>query len=431
MRDVAPIFVRNCIACHNARKAESKYVMTTFAQLAKGGANGEDITLIPGKADESYLFELLAPDASPRMPYKQDPLPEAERKIIADWIASGAKYDGQSESEDWPALLHKLQPIQVPETYRVPLPITALSFNADGSEVLASGYHELTGWKTADGNLARRIPGLAERIYDIALSPDGKYLATASGDPGQYGIVKLWINEAGTGGKPVRDLMESSDSVFAVAFSPDSQRIATAGADRAIRVFEVATGNLLVTIEDHADWILDIAFSPDGTRLASASRDKTAKVFDVVKKESLVTFPGHAQAVNAVAFSPDGKRVASAGADNQIRIWNPDEDAKQLAAIGGFGGEIFKIQYTPDGQKLVATSADKNVRVINAANNAVQHTLSGHHDWIFSLALSPDSKQAATGAFDGEIRLWDLAEGKPIRNFIAAPGYNPPQAQTK
>ena len=75
IRDVAPILVENCIACHNPRKSESKYVMTTFTQLAKGGQQGEGITLEPGKPDESNLVELIRPDGKPRMPYKLDPLP--------------------------------------------------------------------------------------------------------------------------------------------------------------------------------------------------------------------------------------------------------------------------------------------------------------------------------------------------------------------
>ena len=119
------------------------------------------------------------------------------------------------------------------------------------------------------------LTGLAERIYDIAYSPDGKWMATASGDPGIFGVAKLWLAEPGGGGKPVRDLVETQDVVFSVAFSPDSKKIATAGADRTIRIFEVETGKLLTQIEDHADWIFAVAFSPDGKRLASASRDKT------------------------------------------------------------------------------------------------------------------------------------------------------------
>ena len=88
----------------------------------------------------------------------------------------------------------------------------------------------------------------------------------------------------------------------------------------------------------------------------------------MAKKESLVTFPGHAETVYAVGFSPDGKSVATGGADNQIRVWNPDDDGKQVRAIGGFGGPVFALQYPPDGKALVACCADKAVRVFDPAN---------------------------------------------------------------
>src|SRR5579883_1633288 len=216
MHDVAPILVENCIACHNPRKSESKYVMTTFAQLAKGGQQGEGITLEPGKPDESNLSELIRPGGEPRMPYKQDPLPAEKIATIERWVAEGAKYDGNAPTEDWTILLRKTQAVRIPASYPVTVPITALEFSQDGSTVAASGYHEITVSKTADGSLARRLTGLAERIYDIATSPDGKFLATASGEPGIFGVARLWLAEPGGGGKPVRDLVETQDVVFAV-----------------------------------------------------------------------------------------------------------------------------------------------------------------------------------------------------------------------
>ncbi|HZW32080.1 MAG TPA: c-type cytochrome domain-containing protein [Isosphaeraceae bacterium] len=428
MRDVAPILVENCIACHNPRKSESKYVMTTFAQFAKGGQQGEGITLEPGKPDESNLIELIRPGGEPRMPYKQDPLPAEKIATIERWVAEGAKYDGNAPTEDWTILLRKTQAVRIPASYPVTVPITALEFSQDGSTVAASGYHEITVWKTADGSLARRLTGLAERIYDIATSPDGKYLATASGDPGIFGVARLWLAEPGGGGKPVRDLVETQDVVFAVAFSPDSKRVATAGADRTIRVFEIETGKTLAQIEDHADWIFAIAFSPDGKRLASASRDKTCKVFDLEKKESLVTFPGHAQPVYTIAFAPDGKSVASGGEDSRIRIWNPDNDGRQVREMGGFGGTVFRLRYAPDGQTLVACSADKAVHVFKSTGSSLRK-LQGHQDWIYALAVSRDGKTLATGSWDGDVRLWNLADGKLLRNFFAAPGYKPDVAK--
>jgi WD40 repeat protein len=422
IHDVAPILVQNCIACHNTRKSESKYVMTTFARLAKGGQQGEGITLEPGKPDESNLIELIRPGGEPRMPYKQDPLPKEKIALIERWVSEGAKFDGTSLDEDWTILLRKTQKVSIPSAYAVTVPITALAFSRDGSTIAASGYHEITFWKTADGALDRRLTGLAERVYDIAYSPDGKWMATASGDPGVYGVAKLWLAEPGGGGKPVRDLAETQDVIFAVAFSPNSKKIATAGADRTIRVFEVETGKLLSQIEDHADWIFGIAFSPDGKRLASASRDKTSKVFDLEKKESLVTFPAHAQPVYTVSFTPDGKNVATGGEDNRIRIWTPDNDGKSVREAGGFGGTVFKLAYSPDGKSLLAGSADKAVHVFDAKGSSVRK-LQGHTDWIYALAVSPDSKTVASGSWDGEVRLWNLADGKLLRTIIAAPGY--------
>jgi WD40 repeat protein len=422
MQDVAPILVENCIACHNPRKSESKYVMTTFAQLAKGGQQGEGTTLEPGNPDESNLVESIRPDAQPRMPFKQDPLSPEKIAVIERWVAEGGKYDGSSSGEDWTILLRKTRQVTIPAAYPVTVPITALEFSRDGSTIAVSGYHEITFWKTADGVLERRLTGLAERIYAIATSPDGKWLATASGDPGVYGVAKLWLAEPNGGGKPVRDLVETQDVVFAVAFSPDSKKVATAGADRTIRIFEVESGKLLAQIEDHADWIFDIAFSPDGKRLASASRDKTSKVFDVDKKESLVTFPAHVQPIYTVSFVPDGKGVATGGEDNRIRIWNPDNDGKSIREIGGFGGTVFKLQYSPDGKNLLAVGGDKMVQIFDAKGASLRK-LQGHNDWIYALAISPDSKTVASGSWDGEVKLWNMADGKLLKTIIAAPGY--------
>jgi WD40 repeat protein len=426
MKDVAPILVKNCIACHNARKAESKYNMTTFSLLAKGGQQGEGTTLEPGDPEASQLVELIRPNGQPRMPYKQDPLPPEAVATIERWVKEGAKYDGEDKSEDWVSLLHKRTPVNVPEKYPVPVPITALAFSPDGSGLAAAGYHEVNLWKAAEGALSRRLKGLPERVYDIAYSPDGKWLATAGGDPGLFGSVKLWVAEPDGGGKPVRDLLESNDSVFAVAFSPDSTLLAAAGADRAVRVWEVASGKLVATIEDHADWVLDVAFSPDGKRLATASRDKTAKVFDVEKKESLVTFPGHGEAVYCVGFGPDGKTIATGGGDNQVRLWRPDEDAKQVRSLGGFGGPVFRLVFANEGKALVATGADRVVRVFNPNDGSTIRNLDGQEDWTYALAVSADGKAVAAGDWDGKVRIWALADGKPSAVFLAAPGLQAP-----
>ena len=445
LRDLAPVLVQNCIGCHNAKQSQGKYVMTTFAQLAKGGKAGAGINLEPGDPDSSYLVELCRVDGEPRMPYKLDPLPAASIALIERWVREGAKYDGASPTEEWLGALRKLNPPVIPDAYPAPVPITALAFTPDGSKLVASGYHEVTNWGPGDGKLIGRTPGLAERTHDIAFSPDGRWLATAGGDPGQYGSVRLVaINPDATprptfgfpdsvdaflppDGPPilrpapsVREFPEMIDSALAVAFSPDSRKLAAAGADRAVRIWDVASGAELLTIEDHADWVLALAWSPDGRRIATASRDKTSKVFDAATREVLATFPGHAEVVTAVSFAPDGKYVVSGGHDNQLRVWNPDDDAKQIQVVGGFGGAVFRLRFSPDGKTLAATGADKVVRIFENYNP--KPPLTGPADWVYSLAFAPDGRTLAAGSWDGAVHLWSLPDGKPARQFVAAPG---------
>jgi WD40 repeat protein len=69
------------------------------------------------------------------------------------------------------------------------------------------------------------------------------------------------------------------------------------------------------------------------------------------------------------------------------------------------------------------------VSVLSASGSQIRK-LQGHNDWIYSLAISRDGKSVASGSWDGEVKLWNLADGKLIRSFIAAPGYKPPATQT-
>lgn len=421
MKDIAPIFVQNCTACHNSKKAESKYIMTSFAQLARGGKRSEGKAIEPGDPDASFLAESIRPDGEPRMPYKQDPLSPEQIATVETWIKEGAKYDGANSDEDWTLALRRLSPAAAPETYPVAMPITSLAYSPSGSEIAVSGYHEITIW-SPEGTLLRRMGGMPERIYDIVYSPQGKSLAAAAGDPGRYGCVKLWIAEPSGGGKPIAELVETTDCMFSAAFSPDGKYLAAGGADRALRVWEVESGKQVFTIEDHADWILGVAFSPDGARIATASRDKTAKVFDLAKKESLVTFPNHGDTVYCVAFSPDGKLALTGGGDNRIRVWSPDNEGKQEREIAGFGGAVFRIKAAADGSKFAVCSMDKSVRVIDAKSWSIAKTLEGHSDWVYAVAISPDGKSLASGGWDGEVRVWNIEQGKTTSQFPAAPG---------
>lgn len=418
-QSVAPVLSKRCLACHNAKTAKGRYNMETFAGIVKGGESGP--AAIAGKSGESSLHTLIA-DGS--MPKDADPLTKEQIELIKKWIDTGAVLDaGFAPNQPLIQIVPKEKQPPAPEKYPVPIPVTAVAFNHDGSLLATSGYHEVILWNVADGAIAKRITNVAERVYDIEFSKDGATMIVAAGTPAQIGEVKLF-NVAD--GNVIGDLVRSDDAVFGIALSPDGTKLATAGADRAIRVFEVATQKQVLNIEDHADWVMDIAWSPDGKKLASASRDKTSKVFDANTGDSLVTFNAHGDSVYSVGFSTDGAQVVTAGNDKQIRIWAAG-DAKQVRNMG-FGGEVFRVAITPDGQ-VFSCSADKTARSHKVADGAAVKTFNGHTDWVYSVAVHPGAKRVAAGSYNGEVRIWNVDDAAEVKKILAAPGYEAPAAK--
>jgi WD40 repeat protein len=138
-----------------------------------------------------------------------------------------------------------------------------------------------------------------------------------------------------------------------------------------------------------------------------------------------VTFNGHAEPVFGVAIAPDGVTAITSGRDKSLRRWNI-ADAKEVERITGFGDDVFRVAVTKDG-RLFSCSADRTARLHALAGGKLLKTFSGHADWVYSIAFCSATDRLATGSFDGEVRLWNVADGKSLVKFLAAPGYKKPQ----
>lgn len=415
-RDIAPIFVESCVACHNPRVKKGKYDMSRFDLLVKGGGKGA--ALVAGKSAESLLALMMHGDEEPTMPKDADLLSAEVVAKVDQWIDEGAKFDGPDVAVDIRELIKSSRPSTATADYTRPAPITALAFSPDGKTLAAAGFREVVLWNPADGKLIRRIPTLSERIHALDFSPDGKMLLIAGGTPGKVG--EATMVDPATGNK-IRELLKAEDVVFAGGFSPDGKYVAAGGADRQFRLWESATGKEYAKVENHADWVLALAFSADGKKLFSASRDKSAKVWDVASKEPILTFSGAVDGVYGVAATADGKGAISAGADNHIRYWKPEGDAPQTKVVPAHANGILVLKLTKSGKWLFTGGGDNAVRAWNPADGAAGTVYGGHADWVYSLAIRPDEAVIAAGAWDGTIRLWDVASGKEILKFVALP----------
>jgi RNA polymerase sigma factor (sigma-70 family) len=149
-------------------------------------------------------------------------------------------------------------------------------FGARTGEVGESETEFLRAWDVAGGRQRRVFPGAA-LITSVALSPDGRTLATFS-DQGK----SVLLIETATGGKRA-ELHGHSEMLFQAAYSPDGRTLASAGMDGVVRLWDARAGKELARLQGHRGWVLGVAFSPDGRRLVSGSIDTTALVWDVAR----------------------------------------------------------------------------------------------------------------------------------------------------
>ncbi|MBI5800867.1 MAG: hypothetical protein HZA92_09125 [Verrucomicrobia bacterium] len=414
-QDIAPILAKKCVTCHGPEKAKGNYQLHNFAILLKPGAS-KAASVTAGQPLKSELFRLLTTtDDDDRMPQKDDPLPKAQIALIGKWIQQGARFDGPDAKAHLASIIPRLPHPSPPASYVRPVPIAALAFSPDGKQLAASGYNEVTVWEPSTGKLLRRVKNLPQRILALAWHPQGQWLAVGGGSPGQSGEVVLVDSAKGDVAKV---LATTIDTVMALAFTPDGSQLAAGGADNAIRIFSVPDGRELRLLQQHADWVLGLAFSPDGKHLASASRDRTARVFDLATGVIEASYMGHEAPVSGVAFTGDGKSIYSCGRDKDVHVWAA-KDGKKSGKISGAEGELFRV-LLGDGH-VFSGGTERQVRQHKLDDRSLVRAFTGHGDRVYALAAHAPGKWLASGAHNGEVRVWNWQDGKTVASFIAAP----------
>jgi WD40 repeat protein len=207
-----------------------------------------------------------------------------------------------------------------------------------------------------------------------------------------------------------------ADLVHAVAVSPDGKLLATAGFDNKVKIWDIAADGSLKekkVLAGHTGPVYAVAFHPkDDKIVATASQDKTARLWDLTDGKSKVELKGHTDIVDTIAFSPDGKSLATAGADKSVRLWN-QADGKELKNLGAHDGSVYTVVFSPDSKLLASAGAGKDnlVKVWDVKDQKELTQLKGHEQPVTAVTFAGNDV-VVTASMDRTLRVWTTKEPK-------------------
>lgn len=270
---------------------------------------------------------------------------------------------------------------------------------------------------------AGELSGHTDSVLEVALSPDGTQLASASLDD----TARVWDLASG---RQTR-LLPHPDDVYSVVFHPSLPLLATACRDGKVRLWSLSEETEPMELEGNALAVYSVVFSPDGARVASAGEDLSVRIWDTTSGESLKVLTGHTEKVQDVAFSPDGKLIATGSSDRTVRLWRgsdgglvkilrPPNVTKQVSEMS--------VSFSPDSTRLLSAGAKSttedptNARIWSVAGLKQSAILTGQQQEIWDIRyLRPDTYIGGAGR-EGKVFFWRESTGTLVSTLDVKSG---------
>ncbi|EKU98229.1 WD40 repeat-containing protein [Leptolyngbya sp. PCC 7375] len=265
-------------------------------------------------------------------------------------------------------------------------------------------------WDIKTGQCQKVINNHANWSGPVKFSPDGKVLATSSGDNRDLSI-KLWNVETG---ELIQKIINDAGRIRDFVFDRQGKLIISGGVDAVLRLWDIESGQCLHSFTGHQDNISSIAICSTQNLIVTGSEDKTIGLWDLDVLGSFRRLEGHSSGVWGIAFSPDEQVLASGSRDHTIRLW--DLTSMECSRIlEGHTDRVKAVVFNSDGNLLISGSHDRTIRIWDVHSGQCLHILKGHDNWISSLNLIPNSSVVISSSEDGTIRMWDINQAECLK----------------
>lgn len=410
-RDIYPMLQANCIACHNKVKSEGELSLENAETIMKGGAAGPAI--VPGKPDESYLYQVAARIEEPQMPpwpneVQAQKLTPRQVGLLRQWILEGAKVGAAASAANmqWQTINARLTAI-----YSVDADPSG-RFVAAGRAGMVSVYDLLAQDEIASlidpalvGDVSPAQTSHRDYVHAIAFHPEGQMLATAG-----FQVVKLWNRDVASTIVPIA----LPNKTVTTVSSADNSLAAVHQADGVIRVIDLNTNAVASEISGHDPATVTLLglTGSENQWVSVASADGVVKLIN--RADGAVAASSEALGAKPVeaAFIVAGNKLVVLQDDGALRPLVFDAAAKTLTAgepVKSDKGAVRQIAVAGaillcriEGQAVELRKADS----LQPAINIQSGTALGH------AAISTDAQRVVTVTADGKPELWNAADGK-------------------
>lgn len=300
------------------------------------------------------------------------------------------------------------------------------------------------------------MPGHTEAVIAVSFSPDGRNLASGSGDC----TVRLWDTSTET---PHYVCKAHSHWILSIAWSPDGKKIASGCKAGKVCIWDPVNGKQLgKSLTGHRQWITWLSWKPfhqdpECRLLASSSKDSTIHIWDTTLGQSVMILTGHSQSVTCVRWGGEGL-IYTSSHDRTVKVWR-DHDGVLCRTLQGHAHWVNTLCLNTDyvirtgpfdhstnkttvqsqslddmqrvaisrynevkeriGEELLVSGSDDFTLFLwqPATNKKPLCRMTGHQQLVNQVCFSPDARLIASASFDKSVKLWDGKTGKYIASL--------------